>query len=216
MPSVIWFFINLIIYGMGMCLIENFLFIFLIQEFDNTPNLLLGASTAVMCLFEIPVFKFLGGYLERQPADSEWGITMVLFGCQIIVALRCFLYLLIPKNNVWLVLLVEPLHGICFAGMWGATMEYAKRLAGISNVAQMTALVNGVYYQISMGMGSFLWGSLVSTDVLGFRKSFEADIYGTLIWSVIWQLGLVVIANTARSARRVAAPEARQGLAAAA
>lgn len=212
--SVVWFFINLIIYGVGMCLIENYLFVYLIQEFDGTPSLLLGASTAVMCLFEIPVFKYLGAYLENQPADSETGITMVLFGCQVIVALRCFLYLMIPKQHVWLVLFVEPLHGICFAGMWGATMEYAKRLAGISNVAQMTALVNGIYYQISMGIGGLVWGQLVSNAPvgIGFANSFKVDIVATIVWSIVWQIGLVVIAKTSRSARQVAAPDAREGL----
>jgi len=210
--SVVWFFCNLILYGLGMCLIENFLFVFLIQEFDDTPNLLLGASTAIMCLFEIPVFKFLGSYFKKQPSES--GITLVLFGCQMIVALRCWLYLLIPKDQVWLVLLVEPLHGICFAGMWGATMEYAKRLAGNKNVAQMTALVNGVYYQVSMGIGSFVWGSLVSKPPtgLGFRGSFVVDIFGTIIWSIIWQMGLLAIAYCGRGARQVEAPEAREGL----
>merc|ERR1711997_1377664 len=57
--DVMWFFSNLFLYGVSMCLIENFLFVYLVQEFDNVSNLLLGASTTIMCIFEIPVFKYI-------------------------------------------------------------------------------------------------------------------------------------------------------------
>merc|ERR1719162_92409 len=50
--NVMWFFANLIMYGISMCLIE------------------------------IPVFKYMGPYLEKQPEGSERAMTLILFGCQ--------------------------------------------------------------------------------------------------------------------------------------
>jgi MFS family permease len=208
--NVAWFFANLLMYGVSMCLIENFLFIFLVEDFENTPNLLLGASTAVMCFFEIPVFKYMGPYLEKQPIGNERAITIVLFGCQVITALRCWMYTVVPKDMVWLSILVSPFHGVCFAAMWGASMEYAKRLSGKRNLAKMTSLVNGVYYNVSMGIGSVAWGALVEPPPkgLGFIRSFQVDIYFILAWSVIWQIGLFLL-----SRRSVRAPEMQEGLA---
>jgi len=48
-----------------------------------------------------------------------------------------------PHPRPWLVLFVEPLHGLTFAGMWSAAVEYARRLAPQGAEAKMQALVNG-------------------------------------------------------------------------
>jgi len=209
--NVMWFFANLLMYGVAMCLSENFLFVYLVEDFENTPNLVLGVSTAVMCAFEIPVFKYLGPYLEKQPEGDEKVITLVLFACQAITAVRCWMYSAIPKDFVWLAVAISPLHGICFAAMWGASMEYAKRLSGKRNLAKMTSLVNGIYYNVSMGVGSVIWGVLVEPESkggLGFVKSFQVDIWFMVAWSIVWQIGLFFLSR--RSAR---APELSEGLA---
>merc|ERR1712154_20080 len=106
---------------------ENFLFIFLVQEFDPKPsNLMLGGSTTVMCIFEIPVFRWLGPWLERQPQNSDRAFTIILLTCQIITAARCVLYAIMPRDMAWLAVVIGCLQGISFAAMWTASMEYAK------------------------------------------------------------------------------------------
>ena len=50
----------------------------------------------------------------------------------------------------WLVLLVEPLHGLTFAGVWTATVEYARRLAKTGTEAKMQALISGTWPQQSV------------------------------------------------------------------
>jgi len=187
--SVMWFFLNLFLYGVAMNLIENFLFIYLIQEFDPpAPNVLLGGSTTIMCIFEIPVFAYLGHILEK---GGNLTMAAVLFFCQVVTAARCYMYISVPSNNVWLSALISPLHGICFAAMWLASMEYAKRLAGPTNLAKMTGLVNGVYYSVSMGVGSLIWGIMTDKQQgVGFVSSFQLDGVALMIWSIIFQLGL--------------------------
>jgi len=188
--SVMWFFLNLFLYGVAMNLIENFLFIYLIQEFDPpAPNVLLGGSTTVMCIFEIPVFALLGKILETGGTKV---MAVVLFFCQVVTAARCYMYISVPKDNVWLSILISPLHGICFAAMWLASMEYAKRLAGPNNLAKMTSLVNGIYYSVSMGVGSLLWGVMTDKQQgVGFVPSFQLDGIALMIWALIFQFGLL-------------------------
>lgn len=187
-----WLLLNLLIYGVLMALVENFLNVFLLQDFIGTPTVLIGLATAVMCTFEIPVFKYIG----KMWRDDTSGVVNALVACEAILALRCCLYMVLPRHQPWLVLLVEPLHGITFAGMWCASVEYARRLAPPGAEAKMQALVNGLFYQISFAAGSFLWGILVQRPPrgLGFSTCFLLDavlIVGWLgIWRVGWALGL--------------------------
>merc|ERR1719282_496552 len=119
--SVFWSFANLFIYGIGTCLIENFLFVYLVQKkpgseepvFEGVTNFLLGASVTVMCIFEIPVFKYVGPWLENY--KGQGAITMTLVFCQLVQALRCWLYAIMPTNMAWLVLVIGALQGVTFA-----------------------------------------------------------------------------------------------------
>merc|ERR1712060_837331 len=93
--------------------------------------------------------------------------------CQIVQALRCWLYAIMPRDMAWLVLVLGALHGVTFAAMWAAAMEYAKRLSNEKTLATMSSLTNG--YQISMAVGSLIWGQAVTAPPqgLGFRNSFN-------------------------------------------
>eukprot|EP00928_Gymnodinium_smaydae_P038435 TRINITY_DN26519_c0_g2_i2.p1 TRINITY_DN26519_c0_g2~~TRINITY_DN26519_c0_g2_i2.p1 ORF type:complete len:475 (-),score=57.00 TRINITY_DN26519_c0_g2_i2:187-1512(-) len=195
--DVFWLFANILQYGVAMCLVENFLLVFLLQDFMDTPKMLVGASVAVMCVFEVPVFK----YIDRLWNGGGMSLTQVILGCQLILALRCWLYMLLPAQRPWLVLLIEPLHGVTFAAMWAATVEYAKRLAPPQATARMQTLVNGLYYQVAMGLGSVLWGQLVEKPPagFGFKHCFLIDSVVVLGWCVIWQTGLFFRARQCRA-----------------
>ncbi|CAE7833669.1 cscB [Symbiodinium sp. CCMP2592] len=188
--DVMWFFANLIIYGLAMSVVESFLLVFLNEDFDNAPKLLLGASTTVMCIFEVPVFK----YIDHVWARRKERLTSVLMACKLVLAFRCFCYTLLPPSNPWLVLLIEPLHGFTFAAMWSATVEYGQRIAPPGCVARMQALVNGIYYQIAMGIGTAMWGPLAMAPPkgLGFQNCFRLDAAGIIIWGIIFQAGILI------------------------
>ncbi|CAJ1447062.1 unnamed protein product [Effrenium voratum] len=202
--DVLWFFANLVVYGLAMSVVESFLLVFLNEDFENCPKVLLGASTAVMCFFEIPVFK----YVENVWASNKDRLTSVLMACKVVLAFRCLCYTVIPASNPWLVLLVEPLHGFTFAAMWSATVEYGQRIAPPGCVARMQALVNGIYYQIAMGIGTAMWGPLVMDPPagLGFRNCFRVDAAGIVLWGLIWQSGLM-LRHRSRIAREAAVSE---------
>eukprot|EP00971_Amphidinium_carterae_P292247 5801574-Amphidinium_carterae.1 len=77
--------------------------------------------------------------------------------------------------------------------MWAATVEYGKRLAGPDAVAKMQTLVNGIFYMLSLAIGSAMWGVIVeppSQGGIGFRRAFAVDAACVIGWSIVWQIGM--------------------------
>lgn len=182
--SVLWFFTNLFLYGMCMALVETYLFIFLLRDFDPPASkLLLGSTIAVMCLFEMPVFFYVDRLFAR------FSMTALLSFCHMVFALRCVIYTILPRSCVATVLLTEPLHGVTFALMWSAAVEYGKRIAPQGAEARMQALLNGLYYQLAIGCGSMFWGVVTESQHLGFRSSYLTAAVFIVLWSCIWNLG---------------------------
>mmetsp|Transcript_51271 Transcript_51271/g.158878 ORF Transcript_51271/g.158878 Transcript_51271/m.158878 type:complete len:182 (+) Transcript_51271:217-762(+) len=175
-----------------MALVEAFLFIYLLQDFDGTPNVLIGMAVTVMCGFEVPVFKWF--HVAAGGERPLLSLRSVLLLCHFIFALRCVLYGLLPSQHPWLVLLVEPLHGLTFAAMWNAAVEYGKRLAAPGQEATMQAFIGGFYYQLADGLGSILWGHLTERPPqgLGMRTCYFINAGVVLIWSALWSAGWAV------------------------
>eukprot|EP00439_Symbiodinium_sp_Y106_P051350 s100_g6.t2 len=182
--ELIWMLINLLVYGLLTSLVENYLNVFLVQDFDNVPRVILGAATAVMCSFEIPVFKYIGDLWSKR----GYSLVSVLWASEFVMVLRCLLYASLPRSRPWLVLLVEPLHGLTFAGVWTATVEYARRLARTGTEAKMQALISGVYFNVAFAIGSLIWGfiSQLPPAGLGFRRSFLLDAAVGSVWLILW------------------------------
>jgi len=183
--EVLWFFANLLVYGMCMSLVENFLFLFLSREFQGVPNFLLGWTVLVMNMFELPVFLYI------HKAFACFGLIRMLSFCHYVFALRCVLYSILPRAQPITVLLVEPLHGITFAIMWSCSVEYGKRLAPEGATAKMQTLVTGLYSQLAIGCGSLLWGNLTQEPPKGFGFStcYVAAAVAAVAWSLVWNLG---------------------------
>lgn len=186
--DVLWFFANLVVYGVCMALVEGFLFVYLLQDFEATSKVV-GAAVTVMCTFEIPVFRwfhyFAGGDSPRL------GLRTILVCCHAIFALRCLLYAALPPNCPWLVLPVEPLHGLTFAAMWNAAVMYGRSLAAPGQEATMQAFVAGLYYQLADGLGSIAWGPLSEEPPrgLGFKSCWLLDACVVASWSLLWCVG---------------------------
>lgn len=180
--QLIWFFANLIMYGVGMAMVETFLFVYLERSFEPpATKFLLGLTVAVMCLFELPVFTYFDRALDYLREQD------ILNCCHLFFALRCLLYISIPRGHVWLVLLVEPLHGITFAAMWCAAVRYASNNAPKGLETTMQALCNGLYQQLGFSIGSIFWGRTI--EQRGFDFSYIMAAVTILSWGAIWKLG---------------------------
>eukprot|EP00927_Polykrikos_kofoidii_P021113 TRINITY_DN20102_c1_g1_i1.p1 TRINITY_DN20102_c1_g1~~TRINITY_DN20102_c1_g1_i1.p1 ORF type:complete len:438 (+),score=43.27 TRINITY_DN20102_c1_g1_i1:59-1372(+) len=191
--EVVWFCVNLLICNMAMSLHETFCFVFLMNEFLNTSKFLLGASVAVMCLFQIGGFK----YVQRVTSHSEvpmHSLLMVVFVCQSLLALRLYLNSILPEDQPWLIILVEPLHGIASGGMWASICEGIYRISPQGRVAQVAAIIKCVCTYLAFGIGSLLWGTvMLAGATYGYdytmRDCFRWNAIFMGVWCVLWISG---------------------------
>lgn len=201
--DLVWFFANLLVYGAHMALVETYLFVYLLRDFQNTSRKLLGCSVAVMCTFELPVFFYIRRLIDRVP------LTLLLSACHAVFALRTFAYSMLPYDYPWMVLLVEPLHGITMAAMWSCSVEFGRRLAPAGAEAKMQAVVAGAYYRVACGAGNFAWGFFTKPPPAGygFVAAYRLATATILAWSLLWNLGWWAHSHRKRGAgATVAAP----------
>lgn len=184
--KALWMLSNILVYGILISLVETFLGVFIMQDFKSPSKLLLGASTAVMCAFEIPIFKVIGRFWADGKEES---LIKVIVASEVALAFRCLLYAVIPRDHPWLLLFVEPLHGFNFAAMWCAVVEFARRLAPAGGLTRMQALINGLYFNIAFAAGSLIWGFLVARPPhgLGFTRCFYLDALLIVVWLLVWR-----------------------------
>lgn len=150
------FILTATIMGFGFGCIEGFLFLMLKDMGAN--DLLLGLTLTVTCVAELPSFHFQGKLIKMM------GTSALLDLCCIAYVIRMGLYaaLCSASTSPWLVLLIEPLHGVTFAFGWGAGTETAKRLSppGLESTCQ--GLFQGAYFGLGYGLGA-LMGGLISS-----------------------------------------------------
>ena len=148
------FILTAVVMGFGFGCIEGFLFL-LLREM-GASDLLLGLTLTVTCLAEVPSFLFQGWMIQRM------GTTALLDICCFAYVVRMGAYALLPSiRSPWLVLIIEPLHGLTFACGWGAGTEMAKKLSPPGLESTVQGLFQGAYFGFGYGIG-VLMGGLVS------------------------------------------------------
>ncbi|CAM9566757.1 unnamed protein product, partial [Laminaria digitata] len=146
---------------MGWGVIDTFLFIRL-QELGGSHTLL-GVARLIMCLAEVPCFYISGALIRRLGARGVVALAQVAY-------LTRFLYYSV-LTEPWLVLPVETLHGLTFATMWAATIEYAHGIAPVGQQASLVGLLSGLHFGLGVGLGALVGGVLYV--VLGASVCFR-------------------------------------------
>jgi len=180
-PWIFIFFANLLAYGVAASAVETYLFVFLLKEFQGSNDMLIGTTLATMTITELPVFEYGDQIVKRL------GFINVFSACHIVFSLRCMLYSMLPSTNPWLVLLIEPLHGLSFALMWLAAVDFGRQFAPQSCKARFQGLVGGTYFQLASVVGSLMWGSLIAE--FGFRTCYIINAFAVLAWSLLYNIG---------------------------
>eukprot|EP00746_Dinoflagellata_sp_MGD_P078087 gnl/MRDRNA2_/MRDRNA2_31253_c0_seq1.p1 gnl/MRDRNA2_/MRDRNA2_31253_c0~~gnl/MRDRNA2_/MRDRNA2_31253_c0_seq1.p1 ORF type:complete len:216 (+),score=16.97 gnl/MRDRNA2_/MRDRNA2_31253_c0_seq1:45-650(+) len=176
-----------------MALVESFLFVYLIQDFPGTSYKLLGFAMIVMCASELPVFLHVRWLVE------QYSLTMMLSCCHLLLALRVLAYGCLPSGASWLVLFIEPLHGITFTLMWCCSVEFGRRLAPRGSEAKMQVWVAGLYYRVSSGCGALIWGMYTRrSQGHGFAASYRLAAATIFFWCIAWNFGWFVYSRTRR------------------
>ena len=93
-------------------------------------------------MFQVPLLFASGVIIKRV------GAVPCLYLAMLAVALRFLGYSLL--SNPWVVLVIEPLHGVTFGIMWAAASTYAAMIAPPGMSATIQGLVSGVHFGIGV------------------------------------------------------------------
>ena len=178
------FFANLFLYGLVFSLIEVFGAVYYMDVLHCT-SATVGVAILFMCLAEVVVFHFIDDLMKRWQVSWKGVINL----CQIMLAVRCVGYALIPPSMSWLALCNEWLHGINFAAMWFVTVQRADELAPEGARATMQSLASSTYFCLSFGLGGLLWGKLIQEPPygIGWPDSLAASGAVALLWGFVFR-----------------------------
>eukprot|EP00301_Raphidiophrys_heterophryoidea_P004541 c11966_g1_i1.p1 GENE.c11966_g1_i1~~c11966_g1_i1.p1 ORF type:complete len:226 (+),score=54.68 c11966_g1_i1:76-678(+) len=158
-----------------MAIVENFLFLFLTENFQ-VSNTLCGIAVTVTVLPEIPIFTFAEIFLDRM------GPFAMIVVAQLCFVVRAFAYSTI--STPWLVLFFELLHGVTFGLHHIAAVHLIAKLGPES----MTASLQGLYNMVAFGLGtsaSVIVGG-VMIEKFGDRKVFLWYAIVTLVFTALY------------------------------
>lgn len=144
-----FFLVMALFVGMGMSIISNFLFLFLVEHLD-APDTLLGLSISVTVLMELPFFFWSEVLLRIFKVRGLIIISHISF------ILRALAYTLL--TSAWWVLPIELLHGVTFACMWTAVVAHASNVAPKGLEATSQGILNATFGGLGMGLGAILGG----------------------------------------------------------
>ena len=107
-------------FAIGMAVIDNLAFIFF--EFLGSSNAMNGWTVVFTVIFELPLF-YLAPYLLQCYGPGK---LLILAGLAYVI--RVVGYTLVPMGHMWIVLLLETLHGISYACSKTGSVEYVARI----------------------------------------------------------------------------------------
>jgi PPP family 3-phenylpropionic acid transporter len=182
-PALLVFLATVLVAGVAMSTVHNFLFLYLLDL--GAGESLMGLSLAVATLSELPVFFFSDRLMRGLGAR---GVLLLSLGANVV---RLLAYAAMPA--AWLVLPINLLHGLAFSAMWVAGVSYANQIAPPGMGATAQGLFAGVAMGLGAAAGALLGGALY--DRIG-----PAAMYATVAGGVA--LGMVLFWWSGRSHAR--------------
>ncbi len=149
-------FLSLLLKGLG----EKHLILGLVVPVSTAFGIIL----AVTMVFELPVMLF------SAPLLRKLGNRGALYMAMVVIGFRNLFYAMASTDNQ--VLLIQVVHGLTFAVIWLAGINYAAAHAprGLSATAQ--GLFNTVLLSVGSAAGNLVCGALI--DQLGVQGMFAA------------------------------------------
>lgn len=160
-PRLLLFLFASCMMGMGYSCINNYLFIFLDELGGST--FLMGITLLVTVSTEIPIFQNSERLHEWFTERWMMSLAMLLWTCRVLG--YSFLH------NPWIVLFLEPLHGVTFGLMW---------LPGVKLISEtfppeLASSATGVLFTFVSGFGAIIGNVLAGVlyDAVGARMMFR-------------------------------------------
>ncbi|KAJ1479591.1 hypothetical protein T484DRAFT_1813648 [Baffinella frigidus] len=147
--------------SIGTALVEGLVFLFFVQDL-GASNTLCGLSIIVTVVFELPIFSYskkclrvvfeLPIFSYSKKCLDTFGIQGLLIMAGVCYVTRVMAYTLF--SDPWMVLSVEPLHGITFAFKQIAAVHYCAAIAppgcetsaqGFKDVVVQLGVITGTF-----------------------------------------------------------------------
>ncbi|KAK5575638.1 hypothetical protein RB653_006771 [Dictyostelium firmibasis] len=170
-PQMMIFLLAMAICGMTYSIINTFLFIFL-RDHLHASNFLLGSTMPFTVVMELPFFFFGKQLLEKV------GVTKMIMIGHFAFILRLCLYNIFVFDSVsaWFILPIETLHGVAFATIWGAGVEFSSKMAPKGYETFYQGIFTGLYSGLGSCIGSILGGFIYEHKSAFYLFRFNAII----------------------------------------
>jgi predicted MFS family arabinose efflux permease len=144
----------------------------------------MGLSITVTCLAEVPVFHFSGSIIKRLGVCGSADLVLAAFVVRLVAYSTMSTW-----PTVWLVLAVEPLHGLTFGLAWATGTAFAKSAAPPGLEATMQGAFQSTYFGLGTGLGGLVGG--YTYQWLGPAGCFAVAAAGVLAgWLLAYVLRL--------------------------
>lgn len=163
--DVVVFLIELFVMGSAVALVERLLFVYIKNDLDGSTTLC-GLSVLVTVLFELPVFHYSSKILDTLGHN---GCFLVAYASY---SIRVWAYTFLTKDNVWLLLPIESLHGFTFAVMWIAAVEFTRQWSPPGWKSTSQSIMSTTYQCIAVLVGSVVGSHLM--EVYGAIDVYRA------------------------------------------
>ncbi|XP_065580659.1 uncharacterized protein LOC136040345 isoform X2 [Artemia franciscana] len=189
-PEIPVFLVFMLLLGTNFGFMDNYLFIFLVDDI-KTPNFLLGLSVTVACVSGLPFLCFSNKIIEKV------GIVTIVVMAFWSYAVRFIGFSLM--TNPWTILVLECLKFLSYHILHSAACNFCSIKAPKGLLATLTAVFCSTHYQLGRSSGAFVGGLLIST--FGTRETFKILAYAAIIFGMCYWLTDILILKRIESKR---------------
>jgi len=182
-PVVIVWLFQVIVIGAAMSLVDSFLFVYLQNDLSASTKLC-GTTVGVTVIFEIPIFYYSKWLLSHVGHDMLFIISMIAYST------RVFGYTLLTKDTVYWILPLEILHGVTYACMWIASVDFACRVSPAEWSTTVQAILSASFGCFGYFIGSIVGGWVLQnySAVVMYRGMGSIIVVILMLHLVIWVL----------------------------
>lgn len=112
----------------------------------------MGLVLAANSFSETPVFVYVGAWLVRLGTEG------VLLLALLALSLRYAAYEALAASRLWVVLPIECLHAITYAGGWSACAIHSARVAPVGLEVTTQAIFQGLWLGLGGGVAGLVGG----------------------------------------------------------
>ena len=161
-PSSKIFFLNCVVLGSAMSLVESLLFVAMERTMKGYTPIIAGTSVLISVLFEIPIFQIAPRLIKTY--GPKYMITLANFAW-VIRALGYALF-----DQAWMVLVLELFHGVSFGLFYSAAVHICVQQCPPGMESTMQSLLDMTYGGFGVTLGSICGGFLF--DWIGSSATF--------------------------------------------